>query len=71
MNIDRPLTQKEKALVLGVHQCTISAYTRAGGLNRFATATEVIRWRQENPHVTIRHAYPKAGDKERQSSTKA
>lgn len=60
MRLEKPLSQKEIALVLGVHQSTISAYTR-GGLPRFATATQAVRWRQENPRVTTRQAYPTKG----------
>lgn len=59
MNLERPLTQKEKALVLGVHPTTISAMTRHG-LPRLASARETIEWRRRNPDFRKSAIYPSA-----------
>lgn len=57
MSIDRPLRQKEKAVILDVHPSTISAMTRAG-LPRRANLTETIAWARQNPRFTTRSVYP-------------
>jgi len=55
--VERPLSQKEKALTLGVHPSTISAMTRCG-LKRRATAQETVEWYRRHPEFRFRKAYP-------------
>lgn len=56
MQLERPLTQKEKAVVLGVHPSTISAFARLG-LPRRANARETIDWYRRHPSVRVRDVY--------------
>lgn len=57
-SIDRPLTQKEKAALLGVHPSTVSAMSRAG-LSRRATGRETIAWYQRHETFRTREIYPR------------
>lgn len=53
---NRPLSQKEKAAVLGVHRTTVSAMARAG-LPRTANGPQTVAWKKENPDFRFDSVY--------------